>query len=490
MKFLGLRLCEHDSNISLSDGTTVKYYCSERDTQIKHHGFEDLSSWKKVFDTFGVSPQDIDAVGIVLDAFRHPHIKCDESKLYETIDVPLFKLLGFDCPVYRIDHHYAHARSVWTLGVETTKDFIFDGFGDDNITHSIFADEEKLLTHCTRDGYESFGTILATFGIKIGLKGAGLDFAGKIMALKACGKASTLTHPLSFINLSQTWFAVDFQKSSDYQIANHIRTCHEATEELFVRHFEEHSTPDDVIGYSGGVAQNTLINSRIKKIRPNLHIPPHVNDCGLSLGIIEVLRQMHEQPEFDRTGYPFWQSDVAPEPPSTKTIKDTALRLAAGEIVGWYQGHGEVGPRALGNRSILMRPDLKDGKWVLNDKVKHREHFRPFGASVLEDKISDYFDWNEKSPYMLYVMDVLDKESLPAITHYDGTCRPQTVSEDHQYFHELLCEFEKLTGLPMLLNTSLNNGGKPICGSPNEALELLCSTELDTLVVGDSTYLK
>ena len=123
-------------------------------------------------------------------------------------------------------------------------------------------------------------------------------------------------------------------------------------------------------------------------------------------------------------------------------------------------------------------------------KVKHRESFRPFGASVLRDNVSDYFDWNEETPYMLYVMDVLDKDSFPSITHVDGTCRPQTVTEDHEVYYELISEFEKLTGIPMLLNTSLNNGGKPICGSPNEALELFCASEMDNLIVGSSIYSK
>ena len=180
----------------------------------------------------------------------------------------------------------------------------------------------------------------------------------------------------------------------------------------------------------------------------------------MSLGVVELLRKLYDQEPFDRSGFPFWQSDISPEPPSKQSIKKTAELLARGNIVGWYQGHGEVGPRALGNRSILMRPDIKDGKEIINSKVKHREYFRPFGASILRDKVSKYFDWNEETPYMLYVMEVLDKESFPSITHVDGTCRPQTVSQDHEVYYELISEFEKLTGIPMLLNTSLNNGGK------------------------------
>ena len=175
--------------------------------------------------------------------------------------------------------------------------------------------------------------------------------------------------------------------------------------------------------------------------------------------------QYYEEPRLGRRGYPFWQSDVAPERrPSELTIKKTAEMLADGKIVGWYQGHIEVGPRALGNRSILMDPSVKGGKDIINDKVKHREMFRPFGASILSDELKNYFDWEYESPYMLYVMDVKDKFSFGSITHFDGTCRPQTVEPEHEDYYQLISEFESLTGIPMVLNTSLNNGGAPIAG--------------------------
>ena len=492
MKFLGLRLCEHDSNITLTDGTSVKYYHSERHNQIKHHGFKDLSSWKKVFDTFNISPKDIDAIGIVLDCFRHEHLKYDESKIYEEIDVPIFKLIGFDCPVFRVDHHYAHTLSIWPLGVEPNIHFIFDGFGDDDITHTIMRGDSRVLVQKSTDGYDSLGQVMGDVGINLGMSGHYCDFAGKVMALKGYGKNNCLTSGYlnSFKTLDKLWSSFNYKNFSDQELFDHIRNCHQVSEEIYVNHFEKNSDSSDVIGYSGGIAQNTIINTEIKKIRPNLHIPPHCNDCGLSLGIVELLRQLYDQEPFDRSGFPFWQSDISPEPPSKQTIKKTAELLAEGKIVGWYQGNGEIGPRALGNRSILMRPDIKDGKETLNSKVKHRESYRPFGASVLGEKVSDYFDWNGETPYMLYVMKVLDEESFQSITHVDGTCRPQTVSQDHEIYYELISEFEKLTGIPMLLNTSLNNGGKPICGSPNEALELFCASEMDSLVVGSSLYLK
>lgn len=495
MKFIGLRLCEHDSNISYSDGKFVKYYKSERDCQIKHHGFQDLNQWKKIIDKWNINPSEINAIGIVIDCFRHPYLKCDESKTYEVIEMPLFKLMGFDCPVFRINHHYAHVLSTWTLGVDPTIGFVFDGFGDDFISHSIFRGSEKVLEY-NHNHYPSFGMILGEMGYHMGLSGHGLDCAGKIMALKGYGNLKKLDRHYELKTLSNLWdldyiFSLCSSDSNEQEINDHIRTCHQETERIYVKHFLEHSSESDIISYSGGVAQNTVINSEIKKVRPNLYIPPHCTDEGLSLGIVEFFRQYYQQESFDTTGYPYWQSDQAPNSiVSEKTISKTAELLAQGKIVGWYQGHGEVGSRALGNRSILMDPSIHNGKEILNERVKHREWFRPFGASILKEETSNYFEWDGDSSYMLYVMDILDKQSFPAITHVDGTCRIQTVSQNITQYYSLIDEFKKITGIPMLLNTSLNNGGKPICGTENDALELFITTDLDVMVIGDDMYEK
>ena len=133
-----------------------------------------------------------------------------------------------------------------------------------------------------------------------------------------------------------------------------------------------------------------------------------------------------------------------------------------------------------------MRPDEQGGKEWINQKVKRREPFRPFGASVLEDKVSQHFYWNGPSPYMLYVTDVLEPEKYPAITHADGTCRINTVSPEQEDYYELILKFEQLTGLPVLLNTSLNVMGKPIAGRVIDGLETFYKTDLDVFVYGDA----
>ena len=114
MNFIGLRLCEHDTNITYTDGVKVRYYKSERDLQSKHHGHNSLNLWTSVLKRWGVTK--VDAIAIVMDTHKHPFIKTDCSKLFEILDVPMFKDMGFDCPVFRVDHHYAHILSYFMLG--------------------------------------------------------------------------------------------------------------------------------------------------------------------------------------------------------------------------------------------------------------------------------------------------------------------------------------------------------------------------------------
>ena len=140
MKFIGLRLDEHDSNVSYFDGSVVRYYNSERDYQIKHHGFGDYNHWTNILKKWNVNPSEITAIAIVKD--DNGVTDGFDGRLYKHIGIDLFKLLGFDCPIVQIDHHYAHHLSTWTLGVNPTVGVVFDGFGDDYI-HIVFSEKIK-----------------------------------------------------------------------------------------------------------------------------------------------------------------------------------------------------------------------------------------------------------------------------------------------------------------------------------------------------------
>jgi len=278
-----------------------------------------------------------------------------------------------------------------------------------------------------------------------------------------------------------------------FSLLNFLHTLHKYAEEKIPPFFTKYLPTDKEITYSGGVAHNVCVNSKLKQVYKNIIIPPHCADEGLTLGGVEFLRRLYEQPKkFSKNKFPFWQSDVAPSSkPTNKTLRFVAEQLALGKTVGWYQGHGEVGPRALGNRSILMSPEVTNGKHILNKKVKHREDYRPFAASILSHRTKDFFDWEGESEFMKFSVKFKDKVFKP-ISHVDGTSRIQTVPTKACYkdFWCLINEFEKLTGLPMLLNTSLNDNGKPIAGTPGDALNLFKNSELDILVVGNEVVKK
>jgi carbamoyltransferase len=166
----------------------------------------------------------------------------------------------------------------------------------------------------------------------------------------------------------------------------------------------------------------------------------------------------------------------------------TADLLQRGHIIGWFQGRMEIGPRALGNRSILANPTLPDMKDKINAQVKHREAFRPFAPSCPIEDTPRFFEQQVADPFMLKVCNVLkDKQAvIPAVTHVDGTARLQTVhKETNLRYHRLLKEFEKQSGVPVLLNTSFNVMGEPIVESPLDAIRCFYTTGLDYLVLGN-----
>jgi carbamoyltransferase len=166
---------------------------------------------------------------------------------------------------------------------------------------------------------------------------------------------------------------------------------------------------------------------------------------------------------------------------------ETARLLAEGNVIGWYQGRMEWGPRALGNRSILADPRRADMKDAINRKVKFREPYRPFAPSVLVEHVEEYFHFTGASPFMTVVCRVREekKGEIPAVTHVDGTARIQTVSRGtNPRFWTLIDEFKALTGVPVVLNTSFNVRGEPIVCTPEDAVKCFLATELDYLILG------
>jgi carbamoyltransferase len=519
MKFLGIRN-GHDCNVSYSDGRQVKYAKIERNVQIKHYHTgsitgdktDDMPSLLKHAETiFGIDLQDLDAICMTSDPGLHPLDR--EITVYENwFEVDKSKNPFWDqfkCPVYNLNHHYTHTLSCWPLVDLDTVDthFVGDGLGDHGRVSGVYKND-KLIEYVDRTENYGLSVTMEQVGQQIGIEGIVLDIAGKLMALKSFHNVPyelerllmQNAEPLRYRHLNQF---IEFTKQAQgminplpdqkQQLINLAHLLHVFGEEKLPDYFNLYAGVNDIITYSGGTAQNTVVNTKVKERFQNIHIPPHCPDDGLSLGCIEFLRKKYDQEKFDNSNFPYWQSDEAPDSmPSTSTIEKTAELLAQGKIVGWYQGNGEIGPRALGNRSILMNPAIQDGKDILNAKVKKREEYRPFGASILSEYTKDHFACDYESPYMLYVIDALSKTDFPSVLHVDHTCRIQTVNEEPQYaiYRDLIESFRKKTGVPMVLNTSLNVNGKPIAGYASDAIKLFETSEMDAVVIGDEIRVK
>ena len=265
----------------------------------------------------------------------------------------------------------------------------------------------------------------------------------------------------------------------------------------------------------GGVALNGVANYKILKEGPfeNVHIPPSPGDAGSAVGAAQYLYYIyHKNPKNISDATQLINENVYVGPSFSDTeitqfldsknipyesfdreslLKKTAQLIADGKIVGWYQGKMEWGPRALGNRSILADPRREDMKDILNAKIKHRESFRPFAPSILEEHASDYFDIDIPSPYMLMVAPVKKPEQIPAVTHVDGTGRLQTVSKkSNPLYYDLINEFYKITKVPVIINTSMNVMGEPIVNTPEQAYQMIVKTDMDCIVMGNNLVKK
>ena len=281
---------------------------------------------------------------------------------------------------------------------------------------------------------------------------------------------------------------------------------------------------------AGGVALNCVANGKILKDKKfkNIWIQPASGDAGGSVGAalaywhnaLDKPRDINDQdlmkgsflgPKFIDVEIEDDLNDLAAiykKLDYVDMIRLTAKAISEEKAIGWFQGRMEFGPRALGGRSILGNPRSSKTQKNLNLKVKYRESFRPFGPSILENKASEWFDINVKSPYMLLVAELNEKlkikmtekqknlfgieklnvrkSEIPAVTHVDYSARLQTVSENYNkpYF-DLITEFERITGCPILVNTSFNIRGEPIVCDPKDAFKCFMGTELDILVIGN-----
>ncbi|MAG22319.1 MAG: carbamoyltransferase [Candidatus Diapherotrites archaeon] len=252
---------------------------------------------------------------------------------------------------------------------------------------------------------------------------------------------------------------------------------------------------------SGGAALNCVMAGKITENTSfeNVFIPPAPNDSGTSMGAAMKIyaEKFNDLPSHDFSVYlgpKFSGNEIACELEEQgmsyeeiDSPERTAAELTAeGNIIGWFQGEMEFGPRALGNRSILADPQREKMKDVINEKIKFRESFRPFAPTVLEEKVADYFEQDMLSPYMSFAVRVKEekKDKIPAVVHINNLARIHTINKkQNRKYYELISEFEKITGVPLVLNTSLNVKGEPIVCTPKDAINCFRKTEIDYLIM-------
>ena len=454
---------------------------------------------------------------------------------------------GFDVCDYGMDHHFLHAaHAFYNSGFDTALCIVKDGMGSEYpITDSNFKSgsygreissvfegsypdtfyqverEVYVPFDCnyTSDNVTYTNTISEGLAFQKTAKHFGfheLD-AGKVMGMASYGKSDPNVPPIYVDNkINPTLFNNElsttkevtlnvknypYLDTDDFQIqANFARALQEATQHKvlndIIRLVEK--TGHNNVCLSGGYFLNCVANYYYKKRLPkniNLYIEPISSDAGTSFGAAKYLHHTSTKDTTKRplktlyTGlqYTLTLDDIQTTTYENTDAKTVANLIADGNIVAMYQGRSEGGPRALGNRSILFDPRNPKGKDIVNT-VKNREWFRPFAGTILLEKVNDWFDMAglDESPYMMYAVDTIKNkiDSIPAINHIDNTCRVQTLTQkQNPNFHKLIKEFESITQVPILFNTSFNLAGDCIVETIQDAIDTVQKSKIDYLYV-------
>ena len=449
-------------------------------------------------------------------------------------------LKGFDGEIVFPEHHLSHAaHTFFTSEFDESAILTVDGVGEWSTTSFGHAKNNSInLTNDMRWPH-SLGLFYSAFTYFLGFKVNEGEY--KLMGLASYGKPKYYDEILDklievkddgSIHLDMKYFAFTYDKvmtnnkfsklfgieprkkdekveSIHYDIGASAQKVLEDILIKMVNHvFDKFKIKNLCLG--GGVALNGVANYRILKEGPfdNVHIPPSPGDAGSAVGCAQYLYHMYHNKsrsiekdiskiirENVYVGPSYTNHDIQKfldskniqyEKLEQQLLSHTAQLIADGNIVGWYQGKMEWGPRALGCRSILADPRKAEMKDILNEKIKHREAFRPFEPSILEEYVETYFDLDRISPYMLFVAPVKKPNIIPAVTHVDGTGRLQTVNKNaNSLYYDLINEFYKITGIPVIINTSMNVMGEPIVNTPEQAYNMITKTDMDYLVMGN-----
>lgn len=427
-----------------------------------------------------------------------------------------------------VDHHLAHAISAYAFsGFQQAAILIVDGRGAWEATSIWYGHDGKLDHVLTIPWPNSLGLFYAAFTEYLGFQPNSDEW--KVMGLAPYGEPGADLH--DFIELRSDSYRVNAARllgngngSAMLGLAARLGAVRKPESQIDARHKNIAFAVQDIcedamlalareavartgcrdLCLAGGVALNSKANGRIlaSGVVDRLFVQPAAADDGVALGAalapylerggrlpLQTMRQVYLGPEFD-------DQDID-KALSTYKIRYTRLNdpattaadlLAAGKILGWFQGRLEFGPRALGSRSILADPRNPEMTGKVNNAVKFREWWRPFAPSMLAETASDYLESATDSPFMIVTSQVKpEKRSvIPAVTHVDGSARPQTVAEEQNpLYWRTIKAFGERTGVPVIMNTSFNLRGEPIVNTPTDAVRTFFSSGMDALVIGN-----
>jgi carbamoyltransferase len=536
MRVLGINAIFHDPAAALVvDGRVVAAAEEERFSRRKHGKRPvPFSAWELpelaaawCLEFGGLRPGDLDAVAYSFDpglcrdsvdlglADPWDHLRVDYARR-----APQFlaaALPGLDPDQVRfVPHHVAHAASAGLAAPRSAGDaavLVLDGRGE-VASHlgGVYRDGE-LQTLAAQQLPHSLGLLYEELTRHLGFQHSSDEY--KVMALASYGTPRFLPLLRELVHTTDDggftvnridWSALAKVRSADAEMtdehADLAASVQARLEEVMLelaRWLHDAAGGPPTLTMAGGTALNCVANARIAAEGPydRVWVQPAAGDSGTALGAaLHVARTAGPvapmtgadlgrgwsdeelEAELRRAALPYTRPD---------SIAAEAARVLAGNgIVAWYQGRSEYGPRALGHRSLLAHPGDPDTTARMND-VKGREQFRPIAPMVLAERFDEIFDGVYPSPYMLFVHRVRPgwRDRIPAVTHVDGTARVQTVHAGTEpVVAELLTEFERLTGLPVVVNTSLNTAGRPMVDTPREAMELFGSAPVDLLAIG------
>ncbi|GHB56325.1 carbamoyltransferase [Streptomyces cirratus] len=535
MRILGINALFHDPAAALViDGHIVAAAEEERFSRRKHGKRPvPFSAWELPVQAAswclhraGLRPQDLDAVAYSFDpALARPAEEMglddpwDHLRLTYAREAPGFlgsALPGLDPALVRfVPHHMAHAASAAfaASGAETSSVLVLDGRGERASHLAARRIHDRLEPLHSQELPHSLGLVYEELTAHLGFLRSSDEF--KVMALASHGTPRMLaelrrhvypTGDGGFRASGVPWHELCAPRGPEEpwtrDHADVAASAQAVLEEtlLDLARWLHGKTRDGVLTLAGGVALNCVANSRIAREGPfdRVWVQPAAGDAGTALGGALLLAAgAGDDPEpmagadlgrdWSDAELGAWLKTAAVPFERPPDIAETVARaLADNAVVAWFQGRSEYGPRALGHRSLLAHPGHAGNLERLND-VKGREQFRPVAPMVLAERAAEIFTGPIPSPYMLFVHDVAPqwRERIPAVVHVDGTARIQTVDAAYEpLVARMLGHFERLTGLPVVVNTSLNTAGRPMVDDPRDALECFGSSPVDLLAIG------